>query len=280
MLNEKVIPSVPNSSIKIYISQSPNENQMMSDWHLHNKYEMIYIEKGEKFIYVNNNEYTIKKGDIAFINKNIPHKTITPKGTKNMLIQFSEEKLYDDKSTENNLFTKNKSDISIIKAGTSLNLKIRKIIYKIRNEYCEKDDNFDIFIKSYIYEISALLYRNKILLNLTSENTGDLSRITPVLDYIDKHYFEPISLYDMSKLLNIDKSHFCRLFKQYTNTTFINYLNFVRVEKAKNMLLHTDNNISEISYSVGFSSVAYFIKTFKNLNYCTPAKYRKMIRTI
>ena len=101
-------------------------------------------------------------------------------------------------------------------------------------------------------------------------------KIMPVLEYIDKHYSEALTLPELSKILNINEYYFCRLFKKMVNTSFVQYLNFVRVCKAEKMLLSTDKSISEISYETGFSSVSYFNRTFKKYKLSTPGNYRKI----
>ena len=81
----------------------------------------------------------------------------------------------------------------------------------------------------------------------------------------DSQYGVKYQLDDLSKLLNLNQSYFCRLFKQATNSTFIEYLNFVRVCKAEKLLFTTNKTVSEISMDVGFSSVSYFNRVFKKI---------------
>jgi AraC-like DNA-binding protein len=58
--------------------------------------------------------------------------------------------------------------------------------------------------------------------------------------------------------------------------TFIDYINSMRIYHAEQLLIKTQISITEISFQVGFSSTAYFIKVFKRYNFCTPSNYRKM----
>lgn len=102
-----------------------------------------------------------------------------------------------------------------------------------------------------------------------------INRIYPALEYIENHYNENISLDDVSATLNVDKAHFCRLFKKATNTSFVQYLNFVRIQKAEKLLTETELSISEISHRVGFSSPTYFAETFRMIMNCTSRFYKK-----
>ena len=134
-----------------------------------------------------------------------------------------------------------------------------------------------MFIKSEVLKIFAILYRYNIVADpLSYFNAKNMERILPVLDYVDTHYAEPVSLNQMCKLLNVDKAHFCRIFKKAVNTSFVQYLNFVRVLKAEKLLLSTDKSIAQISEETGFSSPAYFAKTFKLNMSCSPSYYKNI----
>ena len=125
--------------------------------------------------------------------------------------------------------------------------------------------------------IFGILYRNSIIPNPDEFfEKKDIDKILPALDYIDMHYNEPISLTSLSEILRINESYFCRLFKKTVNTTFVQYLNFVRVCKAERLLLTSSKNISEISFETGFSSMSYFNTIFKKYKFCSPTHYRKI----
>ena len=59
--------------------------------------------------------------------------------------------------------------------------------------------------------------------------------------------------------------------------SFVEYLNLVRLSKAKTLMQTTAKSIGEIAFEVGFSSVSYFIKTFKAHNGCSPNQYRALL---
>lgn len=75
-------------------------------------------------------------------------------------------------------------------------------------------------------------------------------------------------------MLHLNKDYFCRLFKKATGTSVIEYLNFARVCKAEE-LLKSDMNITDIAYTVGFSSLSYFNRSFNKYKGYSPTCYRK-----
>lgn len=214
-----------------------------------------------------------------FINRNIPHKTYTFEGSNFFLLQFGLNVTLGDFTTPEYVYyfgDETKNDGILFKKGTKINIEIRNAIEEIICEYNNQQNSYDAFIKAYVYKILAILYRNNVLKNPESFfKAENIKKLAPALEYVNKNYFHPISLENVSKIMNVDKAHFCRMFKKAVNTTFINYLNFVRISHGEKLLLTTEKSITEISYEVGFSSVAYFTETFRKYRGCTPGIYKK-----
>lgn len=103
-------------------------------------------------------------------------------------------------------------------------------------------------------------------------NGVDMSRIT---QYIQQNYASPISLEELAKVAIVSKSTLIQAFKLAYDTTPIKYINRVRLDKAKSLLLNTDSSISEISEMVGFQSLHYFSRYFKSNEGLSPVEYRQ-----
>ena len=69
-------------------------------------------------------------------------------------------------------------------------------------------------------------------------------------------------------------------FKKHTGKTYLDYVNMLRIDLAKILLVESDLSISAIGYQVGFSDAAYFNRQFKKYVGCTPGKYRSSNRNI
>lgn len=248
------------------------------DWHIHDAYEFIMVIEGNEIVYTSENEYYVEAGDIILINSRVPHKTKAYKTTSVFLLQT--ELNFTAESEFNYLLRHlSSSDNSayIFKAGSGLNYDIAECFERIINENTSRKASYDLFIKSAVLNIFAILYRNNIIKNPQEYfNTKYIKRIIPALNYINENYSEDISLTYISKLLNVDKSHFCRIFKQAVNTSFIQYVNSVRIYNAAKLLRSTDKTISEISTDTGFSSPSYFTKEFKLYMGCSPNHYKKI----
>ncbi len=92
---------------------------------------------------------------------------------------------------------------------------------------------------------------------------------------MNARYREPLSLEEIAHQLNISKSYFCTLFKKETGQTFSSFLNELRVEKSKKMLLEKDWPVLDIALSVGFNNQNYYNLVFKKLMRSTPLEFRR-----
>ncbi|TBL74658.1 response regulator [Paenibacillus thalictri] len=99
--------------------------------------------------------------------------------------------------------------------------------------------------------------------------------IKQACDYAEKRYMQEISLSHISETVGLSVSHFSALFKQHTGDSFVNYMNRIRIDKAKQLLLEPDLKIYQVADMVGFSSVPYFTRVFKNITGLSPNEFRK-----
>lgn len=101
----------------------------------------------------------------------------------------------------------------------------------------------------------------------------DITVIDMAKKYIEEHYFEDISLYDLGKHVNMNSAYLSRIFKQKTGKNFLDYLTDIRIERAKEIIRSGRFKVSEIASAVGYRSVSYFGKIFKSITGYTPREY-------
>ncbi|MCC8127546.1 MAG: AraC family transcriptional regulator [Clostridiales bacterium] len=96
-----------------------------------------------------------------------------------------------------------------------------------------------------------------------------------ILNYVHSHYSEPVTVKEITEQALINKNKLTVLFHKYTAMSPIRYLNEYRLYQAKNLLLSTDQSVSEISEAVGYHQVSHFIRQFRGSYGLSPLKYRK-----
>lgn len=98
--------------------------------------------------------------------------------------------------------------------------------------------------------------------------------IRRAVDYIDSRYMDNISLEGLADYLGINKTYLSSLFRKETGETFSQYLNKIRIEKSKALLLDGNQSVLDIALAVGFTNQNYYNIMFKRITGLTPLEFR------
>lgn len=286
MNQELIRSSIENVPVKITYSPHPLPNQFephhICSLHIHDEIEFLYIEGGVFHCLAGSEELIAEEGDIIYIASRVPHATKSlARNTHCSMLQFSTINFIETRENISKYLYRfiNMGEIPsmVFKKGTPENDALTEYMRLIFTESTLQANGYESFIKSGIHSILGFLYRNNILLNAdTYFNFKYVDKVLPALSYIDSNYAEQLTLEQISEHLNFNTYYFCRLFKKATNSTFTEYLNFVRVCKSEKLLTSSSMSVSDISLDVGFSSVSYFNRVFKRFKGCSPNEYKKI----
>lgn len=276
MYNEQIKSSIPKTPV--HTGQYPRELSDVKEivgLHYHDDLEFIIVYEGRFAITVDGEEYFAEGGDVVFVGSGVPHSTryVTP--SRSGLIQFRENDFLSSQITKIIKYSVKFNNLSESKIRIIKNKELFLALDRLLLECDTKGDAFEIFVRSEVYRILGLLYRDGILLDTERFFASkEIQKVLPALEYVNSNYSDNLSLEEVSSLLGFDVSYFCRIFKQATGATFTEYLNFVRICKAEKLLSTTNKSILEISEAVGFSSLSYFNRVFKKIRYSSPGSYR------
>jgi len=103
--------------------------------------------------------------------------------------------------------------------------------------------------------------------------------LNELVEWIDHHYHESITLEKLASISNISPFHLQRIFTLSKKMSPLNYINKVRLENATFFLINTDKSITVIGMEVGFSNPSYFSTFFKRETGYTPVMFRKKYKT-
>ena len=252
--------------------------------HWHPEPELAVVTKGSVRYTVGRRSFVLEEGDGFFINSDMLHavpKNETSSG--NMcsvvfhprLVGGNMESIYWVKYVTP-LITGSLKYMHF-KAG---NEEHRQIIGEIRRlwEICsEKPAGYEFEARSILSRIVLYLadLQDSAPVPLSSGMLREEGRIKKLLDYIDRHIGEEITLADLSHRVSISESECLRSFKAATGTTPIQYIKQLRIEKAAELLESTNEKIVDIAVACGFQDMSYFSKTFRQMQGCTPRQYRE-----
>ncbi len=111
---------------------------------------------------------------------------------------------------------------------------------------------------------------------IKSKQKEYIEKFNALFAYIDAHFADDLSLEFAAEYTGYSKYHFTRLFKQFSNTTFYDYLCIRRIKIAEELLINPDFSITEVAIRSGFPSIATFNRLFKKIKNCTPSEYREL----
>jgi len=108
----------------------------------------------------------------------------------------------------------------------------------------------------------------------SSQDASKIGQVRPAVNYIEANHDKAVTLATVAKAAHLSVSRMAHLFKEQMGMTIIEYLTQVRIEKAKELLLTTDQTCTEVCFTVGYNNQSYFTRTFKNLVGTTPSQFR------
>jgi two-component system response regulator YesN len=98
--------------------------------------------------------------------------------------------------------------------------------------------------------------------------------VEKIKTYVQRNYMNKLSIELLADLFYLNRSYCSSLFKMQAGTKFVDYVNSVRLEKAKELLRRSDMKMYQVAKAVGYDNVKYFFRVFKAMVGCTPEKYR------
>ena len=248
--------------------------------HYHSEYEILFMLDGERYIFVNNGTHKLTAGDIVMIKPYKLHFTENRESEyfKRYVLSFSDKILKSILSEEECLRLTADIHTGVIHLDADAFAAVKTICEDLSGHDYTKDR----FLKKKL--AAKILTLLDILKNISSprslKDSADLicsDNLAGVLNYINRHFNEDLTLDLVVQYAHMSKANFCRVFKRETGNTFLQYLNNLRVAYAHSLLVETDMQIQKISEKAGFSSLLHFERVFKNAHGITPSAVRKKV---
>lgn len=268
---------------------SPSFPSIAAHWH--EEIEVIIVLDGSCDYRINLDSFVINKGDILIIDSQSLH-SLTYIPSKNMTWASFVFNINMLKSSNTDgallkyiapLLNHEHQLPIIIKDNIDCYSKIFDVIEDIIYCYYEKDIAYELELKSLLFKFFSLLYKNDLIKKHQSKNNLTINttdKIKLVLNYINDHYSEDISINTLAELCEYSEYHFMRFFKKHIGLTCVQYINNLRLEKSSILLTSTNNAIMDVSLEVGFDNLSYFNKLFKRKYNLTPKEFRTINSTI
>lgn len=257
----------------------------VQELHYHDYIQIWYVKKGECIHYLNGKEHKMTAGDIFILPPNIPHKIISPDAEKTGLIGcgFLESFIsggYEGDAEYLKPFMVEADEVMpfFTLSGGALK-KTEGIFDEILFEHQRKEQYFELYIKANILKLLSVVAREYHKTSYVSNNKilKYKRTIAEIISYMKDHCMEKIYIQNVCEMAEMSPTCFSQVFKALTGRTFTEYLRFLKMEKAKEMLLNNPDGktIGEIASEIGFDDQGYFNRVFKKEMGVTPNQLRK-----
>jgi AraC-like DNA-binding protein len=253
--------------------------------HWHVGIEMIMPVESIYTVIVGKDRYQLEVGDIIIVNSGILHALEAPPSGERIIMQFNPSLLYTLKEMETLLALL--PSAFCIRKEDSLHPIVKKHMDRIVKEYDEENTFCEAVVYATLIEMFVEIGRvvmtqkmsgsREVKKGKTDKQMEYLEVIMKACTYINQHYQEKLKLEDTAATVGFSKFHFTRIFKQYMNMTFYEYLNKKRVECAEGLLCSTEMSITDVAMNSGFSSMSAFDRTFKSATGLSPSEFRSVI---
>lgn len=264
-------------------------NDIVTPYHRNSHIEVIYVYKGELKLKIEGIVEVYPEKTVLMMDKGVLHSEyindskciVLFLGVNDAILRFL---LYPLQLNEHsNQFVQlallNNSEVG---SYIQLNLLDRHqgfefLLESIMKEFSSKDSGYDFVILGLYKRLLTLLLKDESKIQLVQRDEKKQRMFNKVALYINKHH-QFVSLSNLSENFNYSEDYFNRLIKEITGTTFTEYLKEVRINKAAQLLIESDDSIADISQQVGYKNKQFFYKVFKDKLSFTPHEYRKRKR--
>ena len=261
----------------LYVNKADDPSgHTMTMFHSHDHYEIYVLTRGERSLFLNNSLYHVVAPCIVTIPPQNLHRTEGGAYERyNVLVlpQYLGE--YEKSVLEKHaltIYSPSKEQFDVIV----------HLVQAMQRLDGKKDETSEHIVRSlftsFVHVYSELSESGKTPIMKSADGLSYLS--LKLVDYMNTHYGENISLSLLSEKFFVSKSSLLYIFKRDLKCTPMNFLLNLRIMNAKKLLTTSDKSVAEISRICGFSSPNYFGDIFKLKEQLTPMQYRKIRRII
>ncbi|MBD2846871.1 helix-turn-helix transcriptional regulator [Paenibacillus sp. IB182496] len=273
-----------------HIAQSVPAGNPILHLHWHDDWEIIRFLRGRAVFHIGSETIRPEPGDLLFVNQGRIHTGFA---------EDDEPVAYDALVFHSSLVGSSLADAyhteitAPYMSGRSLfpsrltprdegYARIVSHVDRLVEEYAAVCKGFQLAIRTILQLLLVDLTRHNDRAGLRAHDDSFAAELTArfkaLISHVERHYAEKITVQQAAAIVNLSDYHFCRTFKKMTGKTFIDYVNLHRVNAAEQLLIETEEPVTEIAFRVGFGSVNYFSQLFRHYKRVSPSQCRKAKR--
>lgn len=264
-----------NSDLMVWYSGYENISFVA---HWQKEIEFVYVRSGEASFHVADQSFTAHAGDLVICESGQIHysDSYTTQNHLDFLIFDTNviSSRFHNPHFKSALITAQELD------SLGLTAALLRVFTLVPEELSKKQPYYKDIVTSAIREFWFLLKRGlprEEKANDDSRRNRMLEEFQELLDYIDKHYAEELTLEHASSMMHFSPSHFSKTFKKLMGMNYVTYVNMVRIEQAIQMLSTNQYRMIDIALECGFTNIRSFNRVFKEITGYTPTDFSSQV---
>ena len=251
--------------------------------HWHKAVELLLFVKGKVTCNFENAKLQFKKGDMFIINSHEVHETKCTRNAVYLVVHIDPNVMCRymptfDQMSFNLAF--DPDDQARAMAYDQMRAHMNEIL---RLSADETDPTAKLDRSARLFAVAALLvkyFSQPLAVEETKLQRSDMTRLEPLLEYIQLHHGEELPLDEAVEYMGLNKEYFCRLFKKNMGVSYLQYVYQVRTTAVCRELETTEDPIGEIAERHGFRDPKMLNQYFREIYGCTPSEKRKFFREV
>ena len=256
------IPQLNEFNFQINYTETNRKNHWHQiDIHAHEEFELYINISGDVSFLVNNNLYDLSRGDVIVARPGEYHHCVYRSDAPHKFFWI----LFDSNKNYRILdFLKDNSSHNYFSPEPELREELLELCYDFLNNSITEEEKIYAFFR--IFEILKKAQK--------PQKTKISDEMQKIINYIEEHICEAITIKDIAKELYISQSTLERKFKEILNLTPLEYIRNKKLILAAKMLTE-GKNVLDTALSVGYNDISYFIELFKKRYKITPYQFKK-----
>jgi len=266
LMNVQDICFLTDADLTISSIQLAGERCYPANWRFEQREDrpahgIVFILEGSAVFQTPSGDYPVGKYDLAYLPKGCRYTTLgAAQGTYRFI--FVSFQMTDDRAL---------NQIPLPRVAQAPNpAPYVSLFHELSSKWIYKGPAYKIKCKAILMDILFRMIQDAIE---EHQHLNNLTRIQPAVEFMEKHSHQVITVPQLARMVSLSESHFRRLFRQIFGIAPQEYLNSIRINRAKDLIWSGEYSLSEIARRTGFTNIYYFSRAFRKATGVAPSAF-------
>lgn len=288
---EDKLHGVPEFPLDIYKVEHPADAYSILPVHWHSEMEIIYLAEGKAEFRIEDRRFAVSAGEALIVHPGELHSGINDQGVVicyysivfklSWLSSFQADRI--EELFLGPILLEKARLPALLSTSVGTPFVLLDHVRQLLIRYKQRSPGYEMSIKGLLFLLIAdicqygLIKRNEDQGKRPAREANQ--QIKKLLAYMEEHARDKLDLDQLAAVVSLSRSHFCKFFKTQTGMRPMEYLNFIRINQAANLLRTGSYNVLEAALESGYQHASYFSKWFKFYMNMTPSEYKAYYST-